>query len=150
MKKKQLTAFEDRESRSIGSHDKTDAYLIKIFDAQEFIYRINDLVFLRDGLYKQYAKTPLAKSTITQYVREDIEQCSQECMKQLFLTKLNGILAGIYTNSNLKMAEIASKMLVRGELASNVALAVGFESYSYFGKCFKAKYGLTPSTYYPG
>ena len=41
----------------------------------------------------------------------------------------------------------AAVLLKKGEVPTNVALDVGFASYSYFGKCFKAKYNSSPSEY---
>lgn len=43
--------------------------------------------------------------------------------------------------------EKACQFLSEGKAASFVSLEVGFSSHSYFGKCFKAQYGCTPSEY---
>lgn len=43
--------------------------------------------------------------------------------------------------------EKAKKLLQQGETTSAIAYDVGFSSQSYFGKCFKAQYGVSPSEY---
>ncbi|WP_164503420.1 hybrid sensor histidine kinase/response regulator transcription factor [Pleionea sediminis] len=43
--------------------------------------------------------------------------------------------------------EKACEMLKTGSNAGEVAIDVGFSSHTYFSKCFKAKFGTTPSQY---
>jgi len=43
--------------------------------------------------------------------------------------------------------EKAKQQLLRGSSASNTAFDVGFSSQSYFAKCFKAQYGMSPREY---
>jgi len=43
--------------------------------------------------------------------------------------------------------EKARTLLESGESASFAAFEVGFSSHSYFGKCFKAQFGVSPSEY---
>ena len=43
--------------------------------------------------------------------------------------------------------EKAKEQLKRGNTATNTAFDVGFSSQSYFAKCFKAQYGISPTEY---
>lgn len=58
-------------------------------------------------------------------------------------------MLGIKPNEALRIFRLkkAAEMLSQGELAGNVAIAVGFASHSYFAQCFKAQYGCMPSNY---
>lgn len=94
----------------------------------------------------------LAKVVSEHYVNPDIkvaEIAGKVAMseRQLF-RKLKGILDVTPTQylNNYRLVH-AAKRLTKGEPSSNVAYDVGFASHTYFGKCFKAKYGTTPSKY---
>jgi len=39
------------------------------------------------------------------------------------------------------------ELLEQGKSASYATIEIGFVSQSYFGKCFKAQYGLSPNDY---
>lgn len=99
----------------------------------EFLEQLDNVIV---NIYNQ-PNTKMAEIAMRMFMSE----------RQLF-RKLKGIL-NMSTSHYLRDYRLvqASERLIEGQPASNVALDVGFESYTYFGKCFKAKYNSTPSEY---
>ncbi len=48
---------------------------------------------------------------------------------------------------DIKMTNAARKLLVTNEPISSIAYALGYETPSYFAKCFKEVFGLSPQEY---
>ena len=45
--------------------------------------------------------------------------------------------------------KVAKRQLTEGRAVKDVAFGTGFSSVSYFGKCFKSRFGLMPSEIQP-
>ncbi|NQZ08417.1 MAG: response regulator [Algicola sp.] len=80
---------------------------------------------------------------------ETIAKALAVSQRQLY-RKLKGLLnvtpADHLRNFRLKKA---MTLIKQGEPIGNIALTVGFTSHSYFSRCFKARYGATPSAFTP-
>ena len=91
---------------------------------------------------------------VAQHMREEdfnVDRLSQ--LMTMGRTKFYGRvkeLTGLSPNKYLMQARMkkAADLLADGELTvSEVSYQVGIQDPSYFNKCFKAQYGITPSKY---
>lgn len=181
-----LTARGDRESRLKGWYEKADEYLTKPFDSQELTVRLHNLLGIRNLLKKRFSE--LAFETKSEHRQtpfmpsaESEEATSSSRAQEEFIRKLNSILEEHYSDSDLSVSTIASKLAMsdrqlyrktksivdmtpidyvrrfriekgrilikQGKSAGYATVEIGFTSQSYFGKCFKAQFGMTPRDY---
>lgn len=167
-----LTARVDEESRIEGFKTLADDYLAKPFSEAELRQRIDTLLAVREILRDRFSKEidrdglEAFKASLTEHDRRFIDRVEQvlerEYAESGFSTAqfANGIamserqlqrkLKAIMNYSpreylrNFRLRK-AMKLLQSGSSVADAAYSVGFTSLSYFAKCFKARYGLTPS-----
>ncbi len=151
-------------------HTGADDYLTKPFDAKELQARIKNLINQRKLLRKKFAGEILLKPSevttnsadenfltgmmkvIEKNMSEEdfgVEELAREvAMSRSQLHRKLIALTGqapseILRNTRLLRAkELLQK---KSALPSEVAYQVGFRSHTYFSKCFKEQFGISPS-----
>lgn len=167
-----LTAKIDEESLLNGLEVGADDYISKPFNTKQLLLRIEKLIELRKHLRIRYEnKTSFSPSEIVvssteekflnklqKIVDEELvdtnftveEFCKKMGMSRMQLHRKLTALTGLSTSAFIRdqRLRIALQRLVKsGETISETAYAVGFSSPSYFIKCFKDSYGMTPNEF---
>jgi signal transduction histidine kinase/CheY-like chemotaxis protein/streptogramin lyase len=94
---------------------------------------------LNQTLEKQHTETSTTVNTVAKAMAMS--------ERQLF-RKLKSVLGDTPTDYLRRFRlEKACLLLAQGESAINTAFDTGFSSQSYFSKCFKSEYGITPSDF---
>lgn len=166
-----LTGNTEIENRIEGWKRGTDAYLNKPVVSEELLSVIENLIQQRVLLQQKYASgfnksedekeiviTP--ESIFLKKVMEIIEnhfedeQFSVEILAdQLHMSRSNLFRkVSAITGNNPTMLirdyrlQRAMQLLKQGQSPKEVCYLTGFNSFSYFGKCFKDKFGIVPSS----
>ena len=152
-----------------------DDYLVKPFDVEEAVLRINNEIKTRRLLRRRYSHEVVIKPSdidvtsedeaLVQRAREIVEEnmenadfSVQELADEIGLSsrQLQRRLREIVNQSpvefirNLRLHRAAQLLEARWGNVSEVAYRVGFTSLSYFAKCFKEEFGETPSAFKDG
>lgn len=172
-----LTAKTTLASKVEGFECGADVYIEKPFSVKQLYMQIVNLLKLRQSFHKLMASlsetavtatTSSAELVMTQKDCEFIakiqaviaEQLGDEnfsidtLAEQMYMSRSNfyrkiKALSGMSPNDYLKTLRMnkAGELLRSGIQISEVAARVGFTSSSYFAKCFKVQYGVTPKEY---
>lgn len=166
-----LTAKTGQDNKLEGLKTGADDYLIKPFDTQELIVRIENLIKIRKNLQVKYGKGEpvhlhgdkklrkideqfLTKvlGIIENHISDEsfsIEDFSYEIgMSRTQLHRKLKAIAGKSASQYLRTVRLArAKKLIEEENGniSEIAYSVGFSSPAYFTKCFKEEFGYPPS-----
>ena len=167
-----LTARADTESRIEGLETGADDYVIKPFNIQELRTRVKNLITGRRDLRKQFtASLDVAPNEIpfnsydVKFIRRIMEQVEQHLADFDFGVKELQAKTGmsqtqlyrkIYALTemspsrfirHLRLKQAARLLEQDNENVTDVAFSVGFNNLSYFTKCFREQYGISPSVY---
>ena len=167
-----LTAKADIETKIEGLHTGADDYMAKPFDARELKARIYNLIESRRNLQQKFSRQfSLSVSEIQVESLEDrflkkvkgtievqigdstlsVETLAEEvAMSAVQLYRKLKALTGQTPNElirNMRMDRAASLLRQHAGNVSEVAYQVGFNNLSYFAKCFKEKFDVTPSEF---
>lgn len=167
-----LTAKSEEDNLLKGLEVGADDYMLKPFGIKQLLVRIEKLIELRKNLRTRYSgKTRVSPNEIAitstdevflkkiqRIVDEDLgdsnftvdEFCKKLGMSRMQLHRKLAALTGLSTSAfirdqRLRMA--IQRLKKSGESISEIAYAVGFSSPSYFIKCFKETYQMTPNEY---
>ena len=165
-----LTAKAGQSHKLEGLETGADDYLTKPFDAKELLLRIQNLINQRKLLRKKFAGEILLKPSevavnsadeiflnkvlkaIEQNMSEEdfgVEELAKEvAMSRSQLHRKSIALTGQAPSEILRNTRLLrAKELLEKKAAtpSEVAYQVGFNSHTYFSKCFKEEFGMTPS-----
>ena len=164
-----LTAKSAHEERLQGLETGADEYLIKPFDTKELEIRVRKLIELRRTLREQYAQSDLLlppAASMSAVDKEFIENVAKSVeahlddgsygvdalaqevnMSKVHLNRKLNTLMDLSANKYIQAFRLqcAYNMLMQktGNV-SEVAMDTGFNSTSYFSKCFREKFDLTP------
>lgn len=165
-----LTAKSSAESRIQGLETQADCYLEKPFNPKELQLQIRNLTALHHNLKAKYQEAnllipagvnlnsaenrfieKLTKIMEEQYANSDFNV--QEFSREIGLSRsqLHRKLIAITGESPSQFIrsyrlKIAEKMLIaKTGAVSEIAYNVGFNSVSYFNRCFSEKFGKKPS-----
>ncbi len=166
-----LTAKVGEENEIEGFKTGADAYITKPFSIEKLRVRVEKLIESRQKLKEHFGKTfelnpELAiTSTETNFLNRmqevldkhitDPELTSEEFSKLMHMSrtqlhrKLTSIV-GMNTTTfiRLQRLKLACPLLKETDSStSEIAYQVGFNSPSYFTRCFKEVYGCTPTEY---
>ncbi|WP_373522823.1 two-component regulator propeller domain-containing protein [Aquiflexum sp.] len=167
-----LTAKSEEDNILKGLEVGADDYMLKPFGIKQLLVRIQKLIELRRDLRIRYSgKTSIAPNEIAvtstdekflekiqNIVDEDLgdsnltvdEFCKKLGMSRMQLHRKLTALTGLSTSAFIRdqRLRLALQRLEKsGDSISEIAYAVGFSSPSYFIKCFKETYQMTPNEY---
>jgi YesN/AraC family two-component response regulator len=168
-----LTAKADKESKLEGLKTGADDYLVKPFDADELLVRVENLIRQRNHLREAFRKEFISSDPFT----KDIPHTEKEFIPRIIeciLNHLEDYQFGVenladeigFSRSqlhrklrsvtgygpsrfitNVKLKQAARMLREGNHNITRVLYSVGFQSPSYFSKCFRELYGLNPSEY---
>lgn len=170
-----LTAKAAQEDKIAGLKHGADAYLMKPFDPEELLVRLEKLLELRQTLQKRYAGTADSRSmaiseTANQTIEElfllqlreatekvmgDTENAIARLERELQLSQmqlyrklkaLTGLTPSLYIRS-VRLNKALYLLQTTDLNISEVAYEVGFTSPAYFSRAFAEAFGRPPSEY---
>lgn len=165
-----LTAKAGQLHKIEGLETGADDYLTKPFDAKELLTRIENLIHQRKLLRKKFAGEIILKpseiavnsadekflTNIMQAIEKNmgnedfgVEELAREVamsrsqLHRKLIALTNQAPSEVLRNTRL----LRAKELLQKKFAtpSEVAYKVGFNSHTYFSKCFKKEFGISPS-----
>jgi signal transduction histidine kinase/DNA-binding response OmpR family regulator len=165
-----LTAKAGQQHKIEGLETGADDYLTKPFDAKELLARIQNLVNQRKLLRKKFAgsiqlkPSEVAVKSIDELFLTNVMQAIEKNMEEedfgveelsrkvaMSRSQLHRKLIALIDRSPsdlirqtrlLRAKELLQK---KASTPSEVAFKVGFSSHTYFSKCFKEEFGVSPS-----
>jgi YesN/AraC family two-component response regulator len=172
-----LTAQAGDEQRLDGLERGADEYLVKPFEMRELDVRVRNLLAARRRLRERFSRTPAephpeppaetpalaaADQAYVARVREAIRQRLSDpdfgvseladavAQDRSHLFRRVRQLFGESPSDLLRRTRVeeGARLLREGsDTVTDVAYAVGFNSLSYFCRCFQEQYGATPAAY---
>jgi signal transduction histidine kinase/DNA-binding response OmpR family regulator len=167
-----LTAKASQENKIEGLETGADAYLIKPFDQEELLIRINNLCSQREQLQKKYQQEVWLRPkdvSITSVHQSFLENLKNAIERNLDNDKfsvddLGNELAMSRSQVHRKLKALMDQSATKfirdyrlhraADLIKNdsgniteIAYSVGFNSQTYFSKCFQEVFNCSPSEY---
>ncbi|MBK6965246.1 MAG: DNA-binding response regulator [Bacteroidales bacterium] len=168
-----LTARTSYDQKIEGLETGADSYIPKPFNEKHLRVRVRSLIEGRQKIRKHYQSDPLSSFTsenrISQLDANFLRKCnaivekhlteSEYSVEQLSaeiglsrvhvyrkIKHLTGLSVSEFVR-NIKLKKAAVLMLDSGKSVSEIAYDIGFSSPSYFSKCFKDLFKMSPSEY---
>ncbi|MEN2283756.1 two-component regulator propeller domain-containing protein [Algoriphagus sp. SE2] len=167
-----LTAKSEEEHMLQGLREGADDYMIKPFSIQKLLVRIEKLIELRKNLQIRYSGKPeispseiAITSTDERFLQKVQQIVDSDLMDSNFsvndfskklgmsrmqlhrkLTALTGLSTSAFIRDQ-RLRKSLQELEKSDETVSEIAYSVGFSSPSYFIKCFKETYEMTPTEY---
>jgi signal transduction histidine kinase/DNA-binding response OmpR family regulator/Tfp pilus assembly protein PilF len=168
-----LTARAGEANKIEGLETGADDYLTKPFSAKELSARVANLLSQRQRLRQYYSENQSTvdpkRITTTSLDRKFLEQVLElleknhsdpdfgvpQMQRELAMSKtqLNRKLKALTQESprdllrNFRLKRAAQLLGQKADTVTQIAYQVGFNNLSYFAKCFKERYGVSPSSY---
>ncbi|KJF43516.1 hypothetical protein LH29_15015 [Draconibacterium sediminis] len=167
-----LTALSSSENLIAGLDKGADAYLTKPFEEEALLKQIHNILEQRRRIQENFSKQFVGQNTVDAgsldsffltKVRQVIEQnlldenFNMESLADELMISRSKLhrkiksLSGVTTSEfvNLVRLKKAIELIKEKNYRFNeVAFEVGFSSHSYFNRCFKKVYGVTPKEYF--
>ncbi len=168
-----LTAKADQKSKIKGLKIGADAYISKPFDIEELNVRIENLISIREKLKQQYQKNIVVNPSeikienqdekflikLSSFIEEhisDSELSVESIVDEIHMSRTQlhrklKALTGLSTTEfirSIRLKRAAQLMQKKADTVTQIGYNVGFSDHSYFAKCFKKQYGVSPSEYY--
>lgn len=167
-----LTAKTNIQSKIEGLELGADAYIEKPFSVEYLLANISSLIHNREKLRQTFAKSPFVAANTMALTKADEEfiwklndiiqanlhnpEFSMEDMadalkmsRSNFYRKIKGVL-DLSPNEYLRLERLkqAAQLLKEGKSRVNeICYTVGFNSPSYFSKCFLKQFGVLPKDF---
>ena len=167
-----LTAKTNIQSKIEGLELGADAYIEKPFSVEYLLANISSLIHNREKLRQTFAKSPFVAANTMALTKADEEfiwklndiiqanlhnpEFSMEDMadalkmsRSSFYRKIKGVL-DLSPNEYLRLGRLkqAAQLLKEGKSRVNeICYTVGFNSPSYFSKCFLKQFGVLPKDF---
>lgn len=167
-----LTAQVDDADRYSGFLSGADAYMTKPFSLEELLVRVRNLIETRQKLIEKFSSDLISKplnqlrvSSEGIFLKKAIDIIQNNLSNpnldvKLLTDELGMSRAQLYRKFNavtkqpvkefvraIRLKKAAELLLDEDLNITSVAYTVGFGDLPYFTRCFKATYGVTPSTY---
>ncbi len=167
-----LTAKADMPSRIQGLHEGADAYIVKPFNQQELLVRMNKLLDLRRTLFIRYSKGDFLNNTtdpilkredtfmkkVTDHIEEHLHNnqydvpslCTGMIMSKSQLYRKFKALTNMSAAKYIRKLRLQKAKLLLETSTMNiteVSEKVGFKTLSTFSELFKIEFGKTPSEF---
>ena len=167
-----LTALADLDSKLEGLQTGADYYLAKPFEPRELLTASNNLISQRRRLREHFGRKIMLKSqqwdnlnadeiflqklvTLVENHLSDTDFSVEHLQKELGISRmqLHRKLKALTDKSatefirSIRLKSAAEKLQAGQDNVSQIAYQVGFNSLSYFTKCFKEQFGVIPSAY---
>lgn len=167
-----LTAKADTESKVEGMEYGADSYVEKPFAPEYLVAVLQGIWENRKRLQAYYSSKPLVKSSslphsnledkliqkVEQFMEERLDDqtirvediASAAHMSKSSLQRKMQALYGMSVNEYIILYRLkaAARIMDSEDIpVSEVGFRVGFTSHSYFSKCFKKQFGLSPSEF---
>ena len=168
-----LTALSAPDKRLEGLETGADDYLTKPFDARELLVRIQNLIASRQRLHERFSreirvqpKDITVTSADEKFLLRVIKAVEENMANADFTPYQFGLevglsrmqlhrklvaLTGQATGDFIRVMRLKrAAQLLEGQAGgvSEIAYGVGFNSMSYFSKCFREQFGVTPNEYH--
>ena len=167
-----LTALADLDSKLEGLQTGADYYLAKPFEPRELLTASNNLITQRRRLRDHFGRKIMLKSqewdklnadelflqklvALVEHHLSDTDFSVEHLQKELGISRmqLHRKLKALTDKSatefirTIRLKIAAEKLQAGQDNVSQIAYQVGFNSLSYFTKCFKEQFGVIPSAY---
>ncbi|MFW5725140.1 MAG: response regulator, partial [Bacteroidota bacterium] len=168
-----LTARTSYDHKLEGLETGADSYIPKPFNQKHLQVRVNQLIESRRNIRKYYQSDPVSVFTADNKLSQldsnflkkcnriieenltqsdfSVEQLSTEVgLSRVHVYRKIKHLTGFSVSEfvrNIKLRKASVMLLESGRSVAEVAYDIGFSSPSYFSKCFKDLYKVTPSEY---
>jgi signal transduction histidine kinase/DNA-binding response OmpR family regulator/Tfp pilus assembly protein PilF len=168
-----LTAMAGEENKIEGLEIGADDYLTKPFSPKELMARVRNLMAQRQRLRQYYADNQaslepekIATTTLDrkflnqllalmeqQYIDPNFGVSEMQKTLAMSKTQLHRKIRALTSESpgellrNFRLKKAANLLSQKADTVTQIAYQVGFNNLSYFAKCFKALYGVSPSSY---
>jgi len=167
-----LTAKNTPEDKITGYQSGADAYVVKPFEIDVMEAHIHRLIQIRTSLQEKYslaggelpaAKNPLTKEDhfikrVRDFIEKDLEDA--ELNVNILSEKINLSSTQLYRKikaitgqssvdfiKDYRLVRSATLLKSTDHSVKEICFKTGFKSPSYFVKCFKLKYGVTPKEF---
>lgn len=167
-----LTALHTSADRIAGLETGADDYLTKPFNEQELLARIRNLISRREALknlftqeFRMEPSAPVVTSADARFVQRLIEIVEKNMDNPDFDVTMLSESVGLSRSQLhrrlsavtgqpatgfirvIRMKRAAQLLKLKSGNISEVMYMVGFDNLSYFSKCFREVYNLTPKEY---
>jgi len=165
-----LTAKSGNDNEIMGLKTGADDYVVKPFNSEKLKIKVENLIKLRLQLQQKYSTSLELKdiavtsvdhlflNKLKDVLNENITDSkfnSELFSKKMLMSRMQlhrklKALTGFSTTELIRKErlKLAQKLLLKSELSiSEIAYQVGFNTPSYFIKCFKETFNSTPSEY---
>lgn len=166
-----LTALSSSENTTTGLEKGADAYISKPFDEKILLSQINNLLTQRKRLQESYAqkfiqKQPIDVGSLDNYFLNKINTIVEDNITNenftvdmlatemgLSRSQLHRKLKQISNHSSteyinmVRIKKATSLLVSKNYTIDEIAFKTGFNSHSYFTKCFKKIHGRSPKEY---
>ncbi len=167
-----LTAKTDIESKLEGLNTGADDFIPKPFDMDELKLRVRNLIGLKKKLQEKYANQIILKpkklpvqSMDERFLEKALAIVENHMNNTNFGVDIFARETGMSTSQlyrkisaltghtpndfirNMRLQRAADLLNTKAGTVSEIAYQVGFNNLSYFAKCFKEKFGSTPSEF---
>ncbi len=168
-----LTALSSHEHKIEGLETGADSYIAKPFNKKHLQVRVQMLIESRQQLRKHYQQDVITQfvkeNKITQLDSNFLKKCNviienhltdneygvEQMSIELSLSRVHVYrkikhLTGLTVSEfirNIKLKKAAAMLRESGKTIAEVAYETGFSSPSYFSKCFKDLYSISPTDF---
>jgi signal transduction histidine kinase/DNA-binding response OmpR family regulator len=167
-----LTAKADQQHKLEGLQTGADDYLIKPFNKEELVLKVQNLVTLRDKLQlhlraillatstpieatsanekfiikaKTFVEAHLSDETLSvETLAAEMSLSREQCYRKI--TALSGLSPSAFIRK-LRLQKAAQLLAAKADTVSQIAYETGFGNLSHFSKAFKEEFGELPSEF---